>query len=54
MEWFNYKNFVRDDVASENLIKLKRREGIFESHEILNVAKDYSIQRFMALVKKNM
>lgn len=54
VEWFNYKNFIRDDVASEKLIKLKRREGIFESHEILNVTKDYSIQRFMALVKKNM
>lgn len=36
IEWFKYKNFVRGDTLSKKLIQLKRREGDFESHEILN------------------
>lgn len=53
-EWFKYKTFGRDDVASAALLEGRKKSGIFESHEVRNTTKDHSIQRFLVQLKRGM
>lgn len=53
-EFYQYKDFVRGDADSEDNVKVRVSSGRFELHELNNSARDYSIQRWLVLLKKRM
>lgn len=53
-EFYQYKDFVRGDADSENNVKVRTSSGRFELHELNNSVRDYSIQRWLVLLKKQM
>ena len=50
-ERYYFKDFIRTDVYSEALEMNRRNSHQFEFHELKNYDKDYSIQRFLILLK---
>lgn len=51
-EWFIYKDFKRGDALSVDNEKIKAKSNRFKLHELNNTVRDYSIQRFIVLLKK--
>lgn len=49
-----YKDFVKGDVRSQNCENLKKISDRFKNHELRNAGKDYSIQRFLILLKQQL
>lgn len=50
-EFYYYKDFVKGDVASAANIEIKKQNGRFERHELRNITKDFSIQRWLIFLK---
>lgn len=53
-DWYIYKDFKRGDVDSADNMELKKRKGRFEMHELNCSTRDYSIQRWLVLLKLRM
>lgn len=51
---YYYKDFNKGDVSSEQNIRIKLQKGRFEYHELQNTQRDYSIQRWLVLLKKGL
>ena len=51
-EFYIYKDFEKGDVASASNIVAKQRKGRFEMHELKNSTKNFSIQRWLLMMKK--
>lgn len=49
-----YKAFVRPDAMSPTSGEARRKKGIFELQETRCIVKDFTIQRFLTLLKRNM
>ena len=49
-----YKAFKRPDAMSPASGEVRRKEGVFELQETRCIAKDFTIQRFLTLLKRNM
>lgn len=49
--FYRYKDFIKGDVANADNMIVKRKEGRFEKHELNNVTKDFSIQRWLIFLK---
>lgn len=52
-EFYRFKDFVKGDVASEKHIQLKQKKGRFERYELRNKTKNFSIQRWLILLKES-
>lgn len=50
-EWYVYKDYHRGDASCSGMVENRKAKGRFELHELKNVSKDYSIQRFLVLLK---
>ena len=50
-QFYVYKNFHKDDVASSNTQQIKTQTGRFQAHELNNNSKDFSIQRWLTQLK---
>lgn len=48
------KDFIKGDVLSAKNVAIKKISGRFEWHELNNSTRDYSIQRWLVFLKKNM
>lgn len=53
-EFYLYKDMSKGDVADKRNENLKRIAGRFEYHELNNMTRDYSIQRWLILLKERM
>ena len=53
-EFYKYKDFERGDADSVDNIETKKTAGRFELHELNNSTRDYSIQRWLVLLKKRL
>lgn len=51
-EEYYYKDHIKGDAASEQNIKKRQQEGRFKYHELHNIDKDYSIQRWLVFLKQ--
>lgn len=51
LAFYKYKDFQKGDVASANNLILKQKKGRFEVHELRNITKDFSIQRWLVFLK---
>ncbi|WP_304467585.1 glycosyltransferase family 92 protein [uncultured Muribaculum sp.] len=51
LEFYRFKNFIKGDSASAQNKKAKKEEGRFEKHELRNICKDFSIQRWLIFLK---
>lgn len=50
-DFFHYKNFLKGDAGAEEFIKIRQRKGNFENNELRNLNKDFSILRWLTLLK---
>lgn len=49
--WYQHKDLSRGDASSRHMENVRKYVGRFKLHELNNVDKDYSIQRFLCLLK---
>ena len=49
--WYQYKDGTRGDASSRHMGNVRKAAGRFTSHELNNTDRDYSIQRFLVLLK---
>lgn len=52
--YYKYKDFEKGDADDSRNIEQRRRPGRFELHELKNSVRDYSIQRWLILLKIRM
>ena len=53
-EFYRYKDYIKGDADSASNITIRTSAGRFEHHELNNYTKDYSIQRWLVLLKKQL
>lgn len=51
LEFYRFKNFIKGDATSAQNKKARKGEGRFEKHELRNICKDFSIQRWLIFLK---
>ncbi len=51
LEFYKFKDYVRGDATGPNNEKVRKTEGRFEKTELRNSTKDFSIQRWLVLLK---
>lgn len=50
-EWYEYKDYQRGDATGSKMLINRKSQGRFELHELKNISKDYSIQRFLICLR---